>query len=118
MILACDFVGMDGYPYWQGATPDQFRSVFWASVQATRDVVHRVKPGTWVWITETGQPVSGAPFGYSVPSVASAQSYWKEVACEAFRGAHVFWYAYQDWTSDPSFGVIGQDGQPIYDLSC
>ncbi|KAJ9645848.1 hypothetical protein H2201_008205 [Coniosporium apollinis] len=118
VIHASDFVGMDGYPYWQGATPVQMRDTFWASVQATRDVVHRVKPGTWVWITETGQPVSGDKFGDSVPSVASAQSYWKEVACEAFRSAHVFWYAYQDWSSNPSFGVIGADGRPIYDLTC
>ena len=48
VIKACDFVGTDGYPYWQGSTEADGYNVFWKSVQDVRNVVNRVKPGTWV----------------------------------------------------------------------
>ncbi|KAF1816483.1 glycoside hydrolase family 17 protein [Eremomyces bilateralis CBS 781.70] len=118
VIQASDFVAHQGYPYWQGADIANSASVYWASVQATRDVVNAVKPGTWVWMTETGWPVTGDDFGAAQASVWNAQEYWKQVACEAFNEGHTFWYAYQDYTSTPSFGVIGQDGNPLYDLTC
>ncbi|KAF1988929.1 glycoside hydrolase family 17 protein [Aulographum hederae CBS 113979] len=118
VIQACDFIGTDGYPYWQGATVQDSSNVFWQSVDAVRNVVNQVKPGAWVWITETGWPVTGDNFGSSVPSISNAAAYYKSVACAAFGGAHTFWYAYQDYTSSPSFGVLGSDGRPLYDLSC
>jgi len=119
VIQACDFVGTDGYPYFQGAAIEDAANVFWQSVQATRDMVNKVKPGTWVWITETGWPVSGETFaGVSVASTANAQTFWKSVACSAFEQAHVFWYSYQDYAASPSFGVVGADLKPLYDLSC
>jgi len=118
VIRACDFVGTDGYPYFQGSVIQDGANTFWKSVQDTRDVVQRVKPGTSVWITETGWPVSGANFGASVASVSNAQAYWTNVACDAFKQAHTFWYAYQDYTSSPSFGVVGANRKPIYNLAC
>lgn len=33
----------------------------------------RVSPGKWVWVTETGWPVSGANFGAGVASVKNAR---------------------------------------------
>jgi hypothetical protein len=36
-------------------------------------VVDRVSPGKWVWVTETGWPVSGAKFGAGVASVKNAR---------------------------------------------
>lgn len=118
VILASDFVGTDGYPYFQGAEIQNGANVFWDSVQATRDVVNAVKPGTWVWITETGWPVSGANFDASVASVSNAQAYWTNVACAAFEQAHTFWYAYQDYSASPSFGVVDANRNPIYNLAC
>ncbi|OCL08470.1 glycoside hydrolase family 17 protein [Glonium stellatum] len=118
VITASDFVGMDGYPYFQGAAIQDGANVFWQSVQATRDAVNSVKPGTWVWITETGWPVSGANDGSGVPSVSNAQAYWTNVACAAFEQAHTFWYAYQDYTASPSFGVVDANRNPIYNLAC
>ena len=82
---------MDGYPYFQGAAIQDGANVFWQSVQATRDAVNSVKPGTWVWITETGWPVSGATDGSGVPSISNAQAYWTNVACAAFEQANTFW---------------------------
>jgi len=43
VITACDFVGTDGYPYWQGSTPEQASGVFWQSVNVVRDRVNAVK---------------------------------------------------------------------------
>lgn len=118
VIKACDFIGNDAYPYWQGSTIGQASDVFNTAMNNVRDVVNKVKPGTWVWITETGWPVTGKNFGNSVPSKANAQEYWKSVACSSFKNAHTFWYSYQDYLSSPSFGVIGSNGQAIYNLAC
>ncbi|KAL8997693.1 MAG: hypothetical protein Q9169_003100 [Polycauliona sp. 2 TL-2023] len=118
VIRACDFVGHDGYPYWEGASVDQGLNAFRINLEKTRGVVNRVKPGVWVWVTETGWPVTGASFGSASSSITDAQKYWKSVACESFRGAHTFWYTTQDFASSPSFGVLGPDFKPLYDLSC
>ncbi|KAF2834556.1 glycoside hydrolase family 17 protein [Patellaria atrata CBS 101060] len=118
VITACDFVGMNGFPYWQGATIPQSSDVFWKSYDDTKRAVDSVKPGIWIWMTETGWPVTGDSFGASVPSRSNAQQFYKIVACEAFKRGHVFWYAYQDYTSNPSFGVVDANRNPIYDLSC
>ncbi|OCK85252.1 glycoside hydrolase family 17 protein [Lepidopterella palustris CBS 459.81] len=118
VISACDFVGTDGYPYFQYTAIQDGANVFWQSVQATRDAVNAVKPGTWVWITETGWPVSGGDYGAAVPSVSNAQAYWTNVACAAFEQAHTFWYSYQDYSASPSFGVVDANRNPIYNLAC
>jgi exo-beta-1,3-glucanase (GH17 family) len=118
VISACDFVGTDGYPYYQGTAESDGYNVFWESVNAVRDVVNQVKPGTWVWITETGWPVSGPADGAAVTGVSEAQSYWSSVACAAFDQAHTFWYTLQDYTSSPSFGVVDENFNPIYNLAC
>ena len=117
-IQACDFVGMDGYPYYQNSNINDAYNVFWKSVQDTRDVVNRVKPGTWVWITESGWPVSGPQMGAAVASRSNAQQYWSQVACSAFSQAHTFWFDLQDYTSNPSFGVVDANFNPILNLKC
>jgi glucan endo-1,3-beta-D-glucosidase len=118
VIQACDFVGMDGYPYYQDSSIDDSANVFWQSVQQTRDVVNSVKPGTWVWITESGWPVSGPTIGAAVASTANAQQYWSTVACAAFQQAHTFWYTLQDYTGNPSFGIVDSNFNPLYNLAC
>ncbi|KAK4909030.1 hypothetical protein LTR66_011522 [Elasticomyces elasticus] len=116
VIKACDFIGTDGYPYWQGTAIANAATTFWDSVNAVRNVVNTVSPGKWVWVTETGWPVSGPNHGNAVPSVANAQTYWRAVACAAFNQVHIFWYAYEDYNDSPSFGVFGSNGNAIYDL--
>jgi glucan endo-1,3-beta-D-glucosidase len=121
VIQACDFVGTDGYPYFQTTEDNNINNAyneFWDSVNAVRNVVNNVHPGAWVWITETGWPVSGPTAGNAVPSVANAQSYWSSVACSAFNSAHTFWYTLQDYTSSPSFGVVDANRNPLYNLAC
>ena len=116
VIKASDFIGMDGYPYFQNSAIENAANVFWKSVQDTRDAVNRVSPGKWVWVTETGWPVSGPNSGAAVASVKNAQTFWRSVACKAFNEVHIFWYAYQDYTANPSFGIFGSNGNAIYDL--
>lgn len=118
VIQACDFVGNDGYPYWQDAAVENAGPVFWDSMNAVRDVVNRVKPGVWVWITETGWAASGPNQGAAVASVQNLQTYWKNVGCQAFNSAHTFWYTLEDSNQSPSFGVIGADGNALIDFSC
>ncbi|KAH8666038.1 glycoside hydrolase family 17 protein [Tricladium varicosporioides] len=121
VITACDFVGTDGYPYFQSTQSnpiDQGYNLFWDSVQNVRNVVNAVKPGAWVWVTETGWPTTGPTENQAVPSVANAQLYWKLVACSAFNNGHTFWYSLQDFSASPSFGVVDANYKPIYNLAC
>ncbi len=117
VISACDFVGTDGYPYFQGSDIGQAWSVFWKSVNDVRAVVKGInnKP---VWITETGSPVSGADFGEATASLSNAEAYWKSVGCQALREADTFYYTLQDYTSSPSFGVVDYQSKPLFDLTC
>lgn len=55
VIRAADFIGMDGYPYFQGSSIEDAANVFWQSVDATRNAVNQISPGKWVWVTETGE---------------------------------------------------------------
>jgi exo-beta-1,3-glucanase (GH17 family) len=50
VLRAVDFVGTDGYPYWQGATPEQAGSVFWTSVDNVRGAVNNIK--VWFSVNE------------------------------------------------------------------
>ncbi|KAL8728474.1 MAG: hypothetical protein Q9166_005372 [cf. Caloplaca sp. 2 TL-2023] len=117
-IRACNFVGHDGYPYWEGVRVEEGLNAFRQNLEKTRDVVNRVKPGTLVWVTETGWPATGGKFNNATPSIPNAQAYWKNVACQVFKEAHTFWYTLQDYTSAPSFGVMDANFKPLYDLSC
>jgi len=59
VITACDFVGTDGYPYWQGSTPEQASGVFWQSVNVVRDRVNAVKVSLFLRIEKKGYCLSG-----------------------------------------------------------
>jgi glucan endo-1,3-beta-D-glucosidase len=121
VITACDFVGTDGYPYFQNNNAnsiDQGYNLFWESVQNVRNAVSGAGSDAWVWVTESGWPTSGATENEAVPSVANAQQYWSSVACSSFASAHTFWYTLQDFSASPSFGVLDASGTAMYDLSC
>jgi glucan endo-1,3-beta-D-glucosidase len=123
VIQACDFIGMDAYPYFQSSMPNsiennaaEFQSAFDATVGAAQ--------GKDVWVTETGFPVSGHTSGSAVPSLANAKTYWDEVGCgKLFGKVNTFWFTLQDaypTTPNPSFGIVGStlSTTPLYDLSC
>lgn len=118
VITACDFAGMDGYPYWQDADINDANSVFFESLTATQNAVNSVHSGIWVWVTETGWAVTGPSQGAAVASQSNAQSYWSSVACDMFNDGHVFWYAYQDYTASPSFGLFDSNNNQIWNTDC
>ena len=121
VIEACDFVGTDGYPYFQNTEAngiDVAYNLFFDSLQNVRGTVNSVKSGVWVWVTETGWPTSGVTENQAVASVANAQQYWSTVACAAFNDGHTLWYSLQDFNASPSFGVVDANFNALYDLSC
>ncbi|CCU75234.1 Beta 1,3 glucanase/similar to BEC6 and BEC6-2 [Blumeria hordei DH14] len=121
VIKACDFIGTDGYPYFQTNDTNSVQNgnkLFQESLDAVRNSVAAVGSGAWVWVTESGWPTTGNTLNQAVPSIENAQLYWKTVACPLFSSAHTFWYSLQDVGASPSFGVLDANGKPQYDLSC
>lgn len=48
VIKACDFIGMDAYPYWQGSSIEDAYNVFFQAYQETKNHVQSVGSGAWV----------------------------------------------------------------------
>jgi exo-beta-1,3-glucanase (GH17 family) len=133
VLKAVDFAGTDGYPYWQGATMQQAAEVFWTSVSNVQNALNNIKvnrnrshlnlinssqPGTPVWVTETGWPVSGPNDGAAVASISNAQQYWSAVACDAFNKINTFWFSYSEQGASPDFSVYNSNDQPLFSLQC
>ncbi|KAI1776865.1 glycoside hydrolase family 17 protein [Hypoxylon cercidicola] len=123
VIDACDWLGMDAYPYFQDTMPNSIgesKSLFQEAMGKTQ----QAGGGKPVWITETGQPVSGKTVGQSVASTDTAETYWKDVVCPLLSsGANLWYYTLQDAAPDtpsPSFGIVGDKltTTPLFDLSC
>ncbi|KAI0478906.1 glycoside hydrolase [Xylariaceae sp. FL0804] len=122
VVDACDWVGMDAYPYFQSTMAngiDLGKSLFDSALSTTQSM----SSGKPVWVTETGYPVSGDKSGDAVASIANAEYYWKHVGCPMFGEMNVWWYTLQDAQPDtpsPSFGLVGStlSTTPLYDLSC
>lgn len=119
---ACDWIGMDAYPYFQNTMAnsiDTGAQLFNDAFSATQAAVG----GKPVWITETGWPVSGSTENQAVPSTANAKTYWDQVGCPNFGKVNTWWFTLQDGaptTPNPSFGIVGStlSTTPLYDLSC
>lgn len=136
---ACDFIGMDAYPYYQTTMANSIQdgqSLFESAFQQTQAAVG----GKPVWITETGWPVcksstlispmtlpcfrkmltfrpAGPTSNQAVPSIANAKAYWDEVGCSLFGSTNTWWYTLQDVqptdnADAPSFGVVGAGNPP------
>ncbi|KAF6820204.1 glucan 1,3-beta-glucosidase [Colletotrichum sojae] len=122
VIDACDWIGMDAYPYFEDTKPNAISNSKerWADALGQTQSAVGGKP---VWVTETGWPVSGKTVGAAVPSLENAKKFWDEVGCPMFGKTNVWWYTFQDsspTTPNPSFGIIGSTltNKPLYDLSC
>lgn len=98
VIDACDWLGFDGYPYFQNTMANSIsdaKALFDESVAKTQAVAK----GKEVWITETGWPVSGKTENLAVANLANAKTYWDEVGCPLFGKTNTWWYILQD--ADP-----------------
>ncbi|KAI1470729.1 glycoside hydrolase family 17 protein [Daldinia caldariorum] len=123
VIDACDWVGMDAYPYFQDTMANDIsksKSLF----QDALDKTQKAAGGKKVWITETGHPVSGKTVGQSIASTDNAETFWKDVVCPLLSSnTNLWYYTLQDAAPDtpsPSFGIVGNKltTTPLFDLSC
>jgi glucan endo-1,3-beta-D-glucosidase len=121
VIDAVDFLGFDGYPYFQNTQAnsiDNGKALFYEAYDAT---IAAAK-GKQVWITETGWPVSGPKENLAEATVENARRFWVEVGCQLFGKTNTWWYTLQDalpGTPSPSFGIIPSGSTtPLFDLSC
>lgn len=125
LIEACDWLGMDAYPYFENTKPnaiDEAKSLFEQALANTKGAAGERE----VWITETGYPTKGKKSGDAVANTKNARTYWEEVGCPLFGNVNTWWYTLMDSNSDgpitdetPSFGVVGDDlSKPKYNLSC
>lgn len=128
---AVDVVITNGFPYWQGATPDASRGVFTDSVRNTKNVVRSVKANVPIWVGETGWPTGGDNFGASAPNTANLQSYWKGTGCALMKGQieginDFYWFSAfnADMASadrggvEKYFGIADSSERLKIDLSC
>ncbi|KAI8633556.1 glycoside hydrolase family 17 protein [Xylariaceae sp. FL1651] len=125
VIPAIDWVGFDGYPYWESTKPNSIGDAetrFYDGFNKTLKLAGN-KP---VWVTETGWPVTGKTNNLAVASAANARIYWQDIACSLIsKKVNLFWYDLQEsqWgTADPDFGIYGAGDlgqlQPRYSLAC
>lgn len=122
VAAACDWVGMDAYPYFQNSMANSIGSgagLFNDALSATQAAVG----GKDVWVTETGWPVSGSTENLAVPSTQNAKAYWDAVGCPNFGKINMYWFTLQDAapvTPNPSFGIVGStlSDNTLFDISC
>jgi glucan endo-1,3-beta-D-glucosidase len=122
VINACDFIGMDSYPYFEDTVANSIDAgydVFFQTLNSTEGV----SKGKPVWVTETGWPVSGPTDNLAVASIQNAQTYWEKVGCALFGKTNTWWYTLQDadpTTPTPSFGIVGSQlsTTPLFNLTC
>jgi len=124
VIDACDFLGVDAYPYFQTTMANSIENAN-ATFFDAYDATVGASQGKPVWVTETGWPVSGPQQNEAVASVANAETYWSETACSLLGKINTYWYTLQDAEPDtpsPSFGILPAGdittATPLYDLSC
>lgn len=122
VINACDFLGVDAYPYFQNTEANSIDAGYSVFFQAYNNTVG-VAGSKPVWITETGWPVSGPTSNLAIASVQNAQTYWDDVGCAIFGKINTWWFTLQDaypTTPAPSFGIVGTNlsTTPLFNLTC
>ena len=121
VIRACDFIGMDCYPYFQATQNNNIsnaENLLYQGLQNVESAVTKAGSSASVWITETGWPTVGPTKGMAVASTANAKTYWDDVACSAFGQKNTFWFTLQDFSANPSFAVVDGNFNELYEMSC
>ncbi|KAJ4386337.1 hypothetical protein N0V93_009232 [Gnomoniopsis smithogilvyi] len=121
VMVACDFIGVDIYPYFQTEDNNHIYNagqLFNNAISQAMTSVTAAGSKASVWVTETGWPVTGSSLGAAVPGVENAASYFQQVACPSFDRMNTFWFTYQDWFASPSFAVVNADGQQYFSQTC
>lgn len=116
VVAAVDVLGMDAYPYYETQNGNDISNALnlFNSALSKCQAASQGKP---VWVTETGWPTTGATLAQAVPSVANAETYYKQVGCNTIFGKiNTWWFTLED----PNFGVVGSSlsTTPLYNLDC
>ena len=122
VINACDFLGHNGFPYFETTKPNNAIGVAKKNFQDGLAVTTNAAAGKPVWVTETGWPTKGAVSGQAVASVANAKSYWNQVGCSLLFGKrNAWWYTLYDANTaqtDISFAVVNAGAGSKFNLQC
>lgn len=121
VVRACDFIGLDVYPYFDDGADnhiDNAGTLFDQAIAQAKQSVAAAGSNASVWVTETGWPVSGSQKGNAVPGVSNAASYFQQVACPSFGAMNTFWFTWQDWYATPSFAVVDAQGSQYFSQTC
>ncbi|KXT14544.1 hypothetical protein AC579_9109 [Pseudocercospora musae] len=123
VIDAVDWIGFDGYPYYEKDTGINSIENAHKLFQDSFDKTVAVSKGKPVKITETGWPIQGPnDFGKSVASIDNAKRYWHDVGCQIFGKHDTWWFTLDDTKKNPgeiSFSTVKPNlGDPLWDLKC
>ena len=116
LIDACDWLGVDAYPYFEhniSNAINEGQKVFRGAV----DKIEQIAGGKPIWVTGTGWPTTGPVFGQAVASVQNTQHYYKTVGC-SLNNTNTWWSTLRDSGASPNFGILDADDRPFFDLSC
>lgn len=125
VIDAIDWIGFDGYPYWEKANANSIEAaqdLFYTGLNKTK-AISKGKP---VYVTETGWPIEGDDQGQAVAGAENARTYWKDIACTLVdSNVNLWWYDLQEsqnGQAKPDFGIFPAGDlnqvEQSYDLSC
>ncbi|KAI0176525.1 glycoside hydrolase family 17 protein [Hypoxylon sp. FL1284] len=120
-----DWLGFDGYPYWEQTKPNSIGDAHERFYDGFNKTV-ALAAGKPVYVTETGWPVVGDTVGSAVASKENARIYWQDIACSLISsGVNLWWYDLQEsqWgDANPDFGIYPagdlNTATANYDLSC
>jgi len=122
VVAASDFLGFDGYPYYQNTQANDISQALNLFNDAYSQTL-AASQGKPIWITETGWPTTGPTENQAVANVANAQAYWDSVGCgKLFGKINTWWFQFNDYPSSGSitFGVTGNgiSSNGLFDLTC
>ncbi|KAI0414347.1 GPI-anchored cell wall beta-1,3-endoglucanase EglC [Xylaria grammica] len=125
VIPAVDWIGFDGYPYWESTKANSISDAMTRFYDGYDKTV-KLAGSKPVWVTETGWPVTGKKNNLAVANAANARVYWQKIACSLIqKKVNLFWYGLQEsqWgTASPDFGIYGAGDlgtlSPRYSLTC
>lgn len=103
VIKACDFIGMDAYPYWQGSSIEDAYNVFFQAYQETKNHVQSVGSGAWV--------VRLSFFSLSFPFFFFNSNFFYKHTLQSGHSVqeanHDFLSSQQQWVTETSWPVTG-----------
>lgn len=109
VIKACDFIGMDAYPYWQGSSIEDAYNVFFQAYQETKNHVQSVGSGAWV-VRPLSFLLSLFFFFFSLTQISSTNTPCQVVTQQKNLADHDFFFS----TIVGDRDVLARDGRQLW----